>query len=67
MGYNLKTPIKYVVALAVIAVLSGVIAGVLANKVDLSLLVEYFPLIFGLLVVVNLILIGIAIRKGRIP
>ncbi len=67
MVINVKTSIKYGVALAVIAVLSGIVAGVLAAKVDLSLLVEYFPLIFGIALVVNLVLIAIAVRKGRIP
>ena len=61
------TKIKYVSVLAVIAVLSGIIAGTLVAKADLSLLVEYFPLIFGVLVVANLILIAIAFRKARIP
>ncbi len=61
------TPIKYALILAVIAVSSGIIAGVLAAKVDLSWLVEYFPLIFGIAVVANIILIAIAIGKGRIP
>jgi uncharacterized membrane protein YgaE (UPF0421/DUF939 family) len=48
-------------------VLSGVVAGILAAKVNLSLLEDYFPLIFGILVAINIALIAMAIKRGRIP
>lgn len=67
MGINIVILIKYLAVLAVIAVLFGILAGVIAAKVDLSLLLEYFPLIFSIIVVANIALIAIAVKKGRIP
>ena len=67
MGINIVILIKYSAVLAVIAVLFGILAGVIAAKVDLSLLLEYFPLIFSIIVVANIALIAIAVKKGRIP
>ena len=67
MGINIVILIKYLAVLIVIAVLFGILAGVIAAKVDLSLLLEYSPLVFGILVVANIALIAIAVKKGRIP
>ena len=62
----IRTAIKYAIALTVIAVVMGILAGILVAEVDLSFIEDNFLVIFAMLVVVNLGLIGIAIKKGRI-
>jgi hypothetical protein len=63
----MKTPLKYKIILSLIAILSGIFAGVLAARADLSMIEYYFPLIFVLAVIINFALIALAFKKGRIP
>ena len=63
----MKTSLKYTIILSVIAILSGILAGVLSAKVDLSIIEYYFPIIFVIAVIINFALIALAIKKGRIP
>ncbi len=58
--------LKHIAILAAIAVVSGLLAGVLAATVDLSWLEYYFPVIYAILIAVNIGLIALAIKKGRI-
>ena len=62
----IRTAIKYAIALTVITVVMGILAGILVAEVDLSFIEDNFLVIFAMLVVVNLGLIGLAIKKGRI-
>ncbi len=63
----MNTHLKYTIILFVMAILFGLLAGVLAATVDLSLIEDYLPMIFVIAVVVNFGLIALAIKKGRIP
>jgi len=45
----------------------GILAGILVIAVDLSLLVDNWLLIFGVLAVVGVLLMFTAYKRGRIP
>jgi amino acid transporter len=59
--------LKHGIALAVIAVLMGIFAGILVIAVDLSLLLDNWLSIFGVLAVIGVLLMFIAYKRGRIP
>ena len=59
--------LKYTIALVVIGLLMGILAGILVIAVDLSLLVDNWLLIFGVLAVVGVLLMFTAYKRGRIP
>ncbi len=58
--------IKYTIALTLIAIITGIISGILAARVDLTIIEENFPLIFISLVLVNIGLISLAIKRAKI-
>jgi hypothetical protein len=63
----LDTSLKYRIALVVLGVLMGILAGILVVTVDLSLLVDNWLPIYGVLAVIGALLMFIAYKKGRIP
>ena len=63
----MDTGLKYRIALVVLGVFMGILAGILVIAVDLSLLVDNWLPIFGALAVVGVLLMFIAYKRGRIP
>ncbi len=63
----MNTSLKFGIALAVIAILLGVFAGVLAITVDLSQLRNNFWIIVSVLLAFIVVLMIAAYKKGRLP
>jgi hypothetical protein len=63
----LNKNLKYGIALASITIFMGVLAAILVVAVDLSLLLNNWLLILGVVAVIDISLIFIAYKKGRIP
>ncbi len=59
--------LKHGLFLAIIGISMGVLAGILVVTVDLSFVKTYFWLIVAVLLAINIGLIALAFKKGRIP